>query len=41
VLEQASALGEVGAGVQINANGAAVLHRLGTARRTFGSTAST
>ena len=29
VLEQARALGEVGAGVQISANGARVLHRLG------------
>ncbi|MCB1739454.1 MAG: FAD-dependent monooxygenase [Gammaproteobacteria bacterium] len=31
VLEQASALGEVGAGVQISANGARVLHLLGLA----------
>ena len=33
VLEQASKLGEVGAGVQISANGARVLHHLGLADR--------
>lgn len=33
VLEQARALGEVGAGVQISANGARVLHHLGLAER--------
>ena len=31
VLEQASRLGEVGAGIQISANGARVLHGLGVA----------
>ena len=31
VLEQAAELGEVGAGVQISANGARVLHHLGLA----------
>jgi salicylate hydroxylase len=37
VYEQAEALGEVGAGVQVSANASRVLHRLGLARRLAGA----
>jgi 2-polyprenyl-6-methoxyphenol hydroxylase-like FAD-dependent oxidoreductase len=37
VYEQASALGEVGAGIQISPNASRVLHRLGLAERLAGA----